>query len=99
MICLSSEIGSKKPSAQIFKPLLDKLQSYGYQPSQALYVGNDMYTDIWAASRLGMRTALIVADQRTLFLREGMKECQGLEPDVIITDLRQLRDVLKQNTI
>ena len=53
-----------------------------------------MLNDIWTASQAGLKTALFAGDQRSLRLRETDDRCQGLEPDVVITELNQLVHIL-----
>jgi putative hydrolase of the HAD superfamily len=83
-----------KPSVELFETLNRSLSSRGIRPEQALYVGNDMLNDIWTASQAGLKTALFAGDQRSLRLRETDDRCQGLEPDVVITELNQLVHIL-----
>ena len=77
-----------KPSPRLFQRLLD---ATGICAKETLYIGNDMLNDVWAASQLGIRTALFAGDQRSLRLREDRNECNVLEPDLVITELNQIR--------
>jgi len=43
-------------------------------PSQAIYVGNDMYRDIFGAQRVGIRTIFMDSNQ-------GAKSYQNITPD------------------
>ncbi len=83
-----------KPSVELFEKLNRSLSAKGIDPDQTLYVGNDMLNDIWTASQAGLKTALFAGDKRSLRLRESDERCQGLEPDVIITELNQLIHIL-----
>lgn len=83
-----------KPSTRLFAGVVEHLQQYGISPEEALYVGNDMLNDIWPAAQLGLKTALFAGDQRSLRLREDDPRCSGLEPNVILTQLSQLTQVL-----
>ena len=83
-----------KPSVELFEKLKQSLSSRGIRPDQALYVGNDMLNDIWTANQAGLMTALFAGDERSLRLRETDDRCQGLEPDVILTELTQLTQIL-----
>src|SRR5205823_13729463 len=50
-IIVSGDSGYRKPDARLFQKALDALE---VQPTQALYVGNDMYRDIFGAQQLGL---------------------------------------------
>ena len=85
-----------KPSQRLFQLAAEKLQSFGITQKDALYVGNDMLNDIMPASAEGFQTALFAGDKRSLRLRGDDPRCNGLSPDLIIKDLRQLvKQVLK----
>ncbi len=83
-----------KPSVELFQKLEEELAAFSIAPGEALYVGNDMLNDIWTASQIGMRTALYAGDQRSLRLREDDPRSLNLEPDVVLTELRQLLRIL-----
>lgn len=85
-----------KPSLNLFRGVVDWLrQHHGISPGEILYVGNDMLNDIWSVAQLGLKTTLFAGDQRSLRLRENDERCLTLKPDVIITNLAQLSQVLK----
>jgi putative hydrolase of the HAD superfamily len=52
-----------------------------------LYVGNDMYRDIYGAREAGMTTVMFDSDQ-------GTKAHPGCVPDYTITDFRDLLQIL-----
>lgn len=83
-----------KPSIELFEKLSKALKQRGIKPTQALYVGNDMLNDIWTASQAGLKTALYAGDQRSLRLRESDDRCRELTPDIIVTELHQLLEVI-----
>jgi putative hydrolase of the HAD superfamily len=86
----SYQYGRAKPGEELFRRALRVLENRGVRPENTLYVGNDMLNDICPAHKLGFRTALFAGDQRSLRLREGDPRVEGLEPDLEVTDLRQL---------
>ena len=88
-----------KPATALFLGVVEQLRQYGIAPEEALYVGNDMLNDIWPATQLGLKTALFAGDQRSLRLREDDPRCSGLEPNVILTQLSQLSQVICQHVI
>lgn len=93
-LCVWSwEQGRGKPSTKLYEESARRLRvEYGLEPSQALYIGNDLLKDIWAASQVGFRTGLFSGDARSLRLREGDERIQGLQPDAV---LKSVGDVLE----
>ena len=55
-ILISSDLGVKKPSPQVFRIAFERL---GITPDDSIYIGNDMRDDILGASSAGMRTVYI----------------------------------------
>jgi putative hydrolase of the HAD superfamily len=86
--------GYAKPSPFLFERAGKILGSLGVSREHALYVGNDMLNDICTASRTGFQTALFAGDRRSLRLREEYPRCRDVRPDITITDLMQISDVL-----
>jgi putative hydrolase of the HAD superfamily len=82
--------GHAKPSPYLFNQAKTALLDMQIPPATVLVVGNDMRNDILPARSVGFKTALFAGDRRSLRLREGDDRCSGLEPDLIVTDLRQL---------
>jgi putative hydrolase of the HAD superfamily len=85
-IVISGDHGYRKPDPRLFQLALDAL---GVAAGETLYVGNDMYRDIFGAREIGMRTVMVDTDQ-------GTKIYPDCEPDYTITDFRELLDVLDQ---
>lgn len=88
----SWQCGEAKPSRAIFAPPLHALRERGIAPDEVLYVGNDRRNDIWTAARAGCRTALFAGDGRSLRLRQDDPRLDGVEPDLVLTELPQLLD-------
>ncbi len=84
-----------KPDMQLFNKVKTAIrEKYKLQPSQVLFVGNDMYRDIYPAAQAGFKTALFAGDERSLRLRTDKIEVNKLYPDFIITDLLQILNIL-----
>ncbi len=66
----------------------------GIAAEEVLYIGNDMLNDISPAHTAGFRTALFAGDERGLRIRTNDPRGNGATPDLVITDLRQLRECL-----
>lgn len=91
----SYELKRAKPSFTLYETCAEFFeQRLKVKPSEILYVGNDMLNDIYPAHEMGMKTALFAGDARSLRLREDAKECKGIKPDVVITELPQLLDCI-----
>ncbi|MHC4870426.1 MAG: HAD family hydrolase [Planctomycetota bacterium] len=97
-ICIWSYLQKEgKPSLSLYKKLRECLQAhYAIAPEETLYVGNDMLKDIWAADQCGFVTALFAGDKRSLRQREEDERCANLKPDIILTDLLQLKNVMPE---
>lgn len=59
-IIVSGDYGYRKPDARLFQKALDALQ---LQPEQALFVGNDLYHDIYGAQQAGLKAIYVSYDQ------------------------------------
>ena len=53
------------------------------KPDEVLFVGNDMYRDVFGAHEAGMKTIFFKSNQ-------GDHKSYGVEPDYIIYDFKQL---------
>lgn len=94
-ICVwSYEKRMVKPSLALFKPLCKDLKNRGIATQETVFVGNDMLNDIWAANQLGLKTVLFAGDQRSLRWRKRDARCQSIAPNAVITDLRQLLEII-----
>jgi putative hydrolase of the HAD superfamily len=87
-IVVSGDHGYRKPDRRLFQLALDRL---GVAPENALYVGNDMYHDIFGAREAGMWTVMFDSDQ-------GRKAHPGCVPDYTIADFRDLLGILDHHT-
>ncbi len=59
-IIISGDYGYRKPDPRLFQKALDVLQ---VRPEQALFVGNDLYHDIFGAQQVGMKAILVSFEQ------------------------------------
>jgi putative hydrolase of the HAD superfamily len=83
-IVVSGDHGFRKPDSRLFHLALEGM---GVAAEETLYVGNDMYRDVFGAREAGMRTVLFNSDQ-------GAKEHPGCVPDFVINDHRELLDIV-----
>jgi putative hydrolase of the HAD superfamily len=90
----SYKILKGKPDKDVFKELLNPLNKRGLAQEEVLFVGNDMLKDIYASSQLGFKTCFFAGDMRAYRLRENHPEASKIKPDHIITELKQLLEIL-----
>ena len=84
-----------KPDVKLYNIMATQLYNkYGIEPEDAVFVGNDMYKDIYAAAAAGFKTVLYAGDLRSLRLRDEQPEVQGVTPNYTITELSQIMDIL-----
>ena len=82
-----------KPSSRLFELICADLVKNAIAPAEALFVGNDMLKDIYAARQAGLKTCLFAGDARSLKLRRDDTRC-AFEPDAVIDSLEQLIPVI-----
>jgi putative hydrolase of the HAD superfamily len=84
-----------KPDHFLFDLLADALRKhYNITPKNAVYIGNDMLNDIYAAKEVGFQTVLFAGDKRSLRLRKDNSMVKGVSPDFTITELQQLSTMI-----
>lgn len=80
-IVISSDHGFRKPDPRLFQKALAGMR---LKPGNVVFVGNDMYRDIYGAGRLGMKTVFFSSNQ-------GRKEMEGVAADYIIYQFAEIR--------
>jgi putative hydrolase of the HAD superfamily len=83
-IVVSGDHGFRKPDPRLFRYALDAL---GVAAEDAVHIGNDMHRDVFGARELGLRTIMFDSNQ-------GTKEHPDTTPDHMISDHRELLDLL-----
>ena len=94
LLYYSYEYGRAKPGLDLHEMAARALEQRGIEPAAAVFVGNDMLNDVRPAARVGFRTALFAGDARSLRLREGHPELDGVSPDLVLTHLSELGECL-----
>ncbi len=79
-IIVSGDYGYRKPDPRLFRKALDALQ---VRPEQAIFVGNDLYHDIFGAQQVGMKAIVISSNQ-------GNTPSQTISPDYTISQFAEL---------
>lgn len=83
-IIVSGDYGYRKPDPRLFAAALEAL---GVRPDQAIYVGNDMYCDIFGAQQAGLRAVFWPTQY-------GKKAHADVAADYIIYSFAQLREAV-----
>ncbi|MEZ6068316.1 MAG: HAD hydrolase-like protein [Planctomycetaceae bacterium] len=86
--------GVRKPSNSMFETAVQQWRDGGLEPSQVLYVSHQLRDDLAVARRWGFRTALVVADANCTQVDKQDVRSTELRPDRLLTDLRQIVDLL-----
>ncbi len=84
-VIVSGDYGYRKPDPRLFASALDAL---GVRPDQAIYVGNDMFCDVFGAQQVGMQTVFWPT-------QSGKKVHADVAADYIIYHFAQLRDAVR----
>ena len=82
---ISSVHGYRKPDQRMFAMALEKMHLH---PHEVIFVGNDMFRDIFGAHAAGMKTVFFRSNQ-------GEQKFSGAEPDYIIYNFPQLLDAVR----
>ena len=77
-----------KPSPEFFQIALKDM---GSSPDQTAMIGDDILTDVAGAQKLGMQGILV----KTGKYREDLIISSGVEPDLVLDSLAELRKHLK----
>ncbi len=84
-IIASGDLGYRKPDPRLYRQALHKLN---VRPEEVVFVGNDMYRDVWGAHQAGMKTVFFKSNQ-------GDHRSHGVEADYIIYHFAQLPEALE----
>lgn len=85
-----------KPDVALFNKIKSTLKNkYKLQPTDAVFVGNDMLKDVYTAKNSGVRTALFSGDKRSLRIREDDQRAKGIFPDFFVNDLMQIIEIIE----
>jgi putative hydrolase of the HAD superfamily len=84
-VIVSGDFGYRKPDSRLFTAALTAL---GVATENVLFVGNDMFRDMYAAKQLGIKTVFFSSNQ-------GGKQAEGVKPDYIIYQFIQMRQAIE----
>jgi putative hydrolase of the HAD superfamily len=83
----SYEYNMAKPNGLLFQKLLVALHEMKIEPSETVFVGNDLVVDIKAASHAGMKTAFFVGDRQSAFFHTS---AGAVVPDISFSSFDDL---------
>ena len=84
-IIISGQLGYRKPDERLFTAALTAMKM---ESSEVLFVGNDMYRDVYGAQKLGIKTVFFKSNQ-------GTQERVGVNPDYIIYNFHELLNAIR----
>ncbi len=84
-VIVSGDFGYRKPDKRLFESALTAMKM---EPSEVLFVGNDMYNDVHGAQKLGMKTVFYKSNQ-------GLQKKEGVKPDYIIYSFPELLNAIR----
>lgn len=84
-IIVSGSFGYRKPDERLFTAVLTAMKM---QPSDVLFVGNDMCRDVFGGQKIGMKTVFFKSNQ-------GTQEKAGVQPDYIIYNFPELLNAIR----
>lgn len=94
LIILSSTSKARKPAEGLFRAAVEALSAKGLKPQDVLHVGSSVVRDILPAKKFGFRTALFAGDRASLSASPDQLKDASCRPDLLVTELPQLLDVL-----
>jgi putative hydrolase of the HAD superfamily len=84
-VIVSGNLGYRKPDKRLFESALTAMKM---GPSEVVFVGNDIYNDVYGAQKLGMKTVFFRSNQ-------GLQKKEGVNPDYIIYNFPELLNALR----
>ena len=84
-IIVSGDFGYRKPDSRLFTAAMTALETV---PENILFVGNDMYRDVYGAQQQGIKTVFFSSNQ-------GSKQAEGVEPDYIIYQFSEMKQAVE----
>ncbi len=85
-VIVSGDYGYRKPDRRMFETAMEQLK---VKPEQCLFVGNDIYTDIYGAQNCKIKAVMFYSNQ-------GRQHLDNVFPDYSISSLRELPAVIGQ---
>lgn len=84
-VIVSGDLGFRKPDVRMYQKALQKMK---LKPEEVIFIGNDMYRDVFGAHQAGMKTVFFKSNQ-------GDFESNGVDADYVIYDFSQLPEAIE----
>ncbi|MBR1944754.1 MAG: HAD family hydrolase [Alphaproteobacteria bacterium] len=84
-LLVSSDYGYRKPDHRLFKKALKKMNM---KPEEVIFIGNDLYRDIYGANEMGIKSVFFKSNQ-------GDHTYAAAKPDYTITRFADLETAIK----
>ncbi|MGV8118478.1 MAG: HAD family hydrolase [Candidatus Xenobiia bacterium LiM19] len=84
-IVVSGDFGYRKPDPRLYRTALENLELV---PEHTVFVGNDMYHDVYGAQQVGMKAVLFMTEY-------GDKEREGVKADYVIRRFSELPKAIR----
>ncbi len=84
-VVVSGKYGYRKPDPRMYQKALQKMN---LKSEEVIFIGNDMYRDIYGAHEAGMKTVFFKSNQ-------GDQNSYGIEADYIIYNFNQLPEAVR----
>ena len=84
-LLVSSDYGYRKPDLRLFKKALKKMNM---KPEEVIFIGNDLYRDIYGANEMGIKSVFFKSNQ-------GDHTYASATPDRTITKFEDLETAIK----
>ncbi len=94
-VFLSFDHQVRQPAPSLFESCLARLEKAGVEPAQVLHISSRLKDELGPARKLGMRTALYAGDAASLVATAAEVRDPELRPDRILTNLGQIRQIIK----
>ena len=94
LLTLSFQDGARKPSRSLFSNCVVRCQAAGVDADQILYVSSRLDDDLAIAKKHGMKTVLFAGDEASLSAKKADIMDPTIKPDRLITELRQLANII-----
>lgn len=91
---LSYQLEVCKPSPSLYAIVAEKCEASGFAPGQVLYLTNRLTDDLGMAKQVGFKTGLMVVDESCTELSAADLKNPEYRPDRLLTDLRQVLDIV-----
>jgi putative hydrolase of the HAD superfamily len=93
ILIASSKMGVRKPTPKVF---YITLKSFLIKPAEAVFVSDDLYSDLICAKGCGIKTIWLDKGIKNRWDKQERKIAELFPPDAIIKNLKEITSVLKR---